>query len=207
MNMTGEHIRLRLTLFSHILFLAFAGVTLAQDVTITNLAELTKMAFSANYSLYLPWTPWQWRAYPTDNGEPWWIDCSQVTCADLLSTSTNSCATLQMHGVTVTSVVLTKNVLTGETLVQSGCSTDVIASIEAPSGYEPGTQLGYNAWVWREWQQVTNCLDCWGLTADEIPPPLSHSRRDWPMPFSIRPTLAMKKLRPRQQQRHGRCLH
>ena len=171
-NMTGQHIRLPLTLLCLILFLALAKVTVAQDVTITNLAQLANVALSANYSLYLPWTPWQWRAYSTDNGEPWWVDCSQLDCENLLSTSTNSCATLQMHGVTVTSIVLTKNILTGEALVQSGCSTDVIASIAAPSGYEPGALLGENAWVWREWQQITNCLDCWGLSADEIPPPI-----------------------------------
>ncbi len=172
MNMTGEHNRLRLTLLSLICFLALAVASLAQDVTITNLTQLADVAFSANYSLYLPWTPWQIQACPTDGGEPWWMDCSQVTCADLLSTSTNSCATLQMHGITVTFVTLTKNILTGETLLSSGCSTDVIATIAAPSGYDPGTLLGENAWVWRQWQQITNCLDCWGLTADEIPPPI-----------------------------------
>jgi hypothetical protein len=164
--------RILSVLFLAVVVSLWSPTTRAQDVTITNLAQLADVAFSANYSLYLPWAPWQWRAYPTDNGEPWWVNCSQVACSDLLSTSTNSCATLQMHGVTVTSVILTKNVLTGETLIQSGCSTDVIASIAAPSGYQPGTQLGENAWVWREWQQITNCLDCWGLTADEIPPPI-----------------------------------
>ncbi len=149
-----------------------ATTAVAQDVTITNLAELVDVALSGNYSLYLPWTPWQIEACPTDNGEPWWMDCSQMDCADLLSTSTNSCATLQIHGVTVTFVTLTKNILTGETLLSSGCSTDVITTIAAPSGYDPGTLLGENAWVWRQWQQVTNCLDCWGLVAGEIPPPI-----------------------------------
>ncbi|HXI84036.1 MAG TPA: hypothetical protein VNL17_08105 [Verrucomicrobiae bacterium] len=149
--------------------LEISAVATAQDTTITNLAQLADMAFSANHSLYLPWMPWQWRAYSTDNGEPWWIDCSQVACADLLSTSTNSCATLQVHGVTVTSVVLTKNVLTGETLLGSGCSTNVIASIDAPSGYQSGMQLGENAWVWRQWQQFTNNPDAWGIEGD-LPP-------------------------------------
>ena len=172
MNTTGKHIRLRLTLLSLIFFFALAGVTLAQDVTITNLTQLVDVALSGNYSLYLPWTPWQIQAYPTDNGEPWWLDCSQMSCADLLSISTDSCATIQMHGVTVTFATLTKNILTGETLLSSGCATDVVASIAAPSGYDPSTQLGYNAWVWRQWQQVTNCLDCWGLVAGEIPPPI-----------------------------------
>jgi hypothetical protein len=157
--------------FPHFLF-ALAGVTLAQDVTITNLAQLADMALSANYSLYIPWRPWQWRAYPTDNGEPWWIDCSQVACADLLSTSTNLSGSPQLQGVPVASVVLTRNILTGETILQPDGATNIVAVIPAPSGYQPGTQLGENVWVWREWQQVTNCLDCWGLTADEIPPPI-----------------------------------
>jgi alpha-tubulin suppressor-like RCC1 family protein len=30
--------------------------------------------------------------------------------------------------------------------------------------------LGVNTWVWREWQQVTNSLECWGIEG-EIPPP------------------------------------
>src|SRR5580704_1470517 len=148
-------------------------VVQAQDLTITNLAELADVAFSANYSLYLPWTPWQIQAYSTDNGEPWWLDCSQMDCADLLSTSANSCATLQTYGITVTFVTLTKNILTGEALLYTGCSTDVIASIASPSGYDPGTLLGENAWVWRQWQQVTNCLDCWGFTTtNDISPPI-----------------------------------
>ncbi len=48
----------------------------------------------------------------------------------------------------------------------------MIATIAAPSGYDPGTLLGENAWVWRQWQQVTNCLDCWGLTNADVPPPI-----------------------------------
>jgi hypothetical protein len=66
-----------------VLFLAMSlrlPTARAQDVTITNLSRLAEVAFSANHSLYLPWTPWQWRAYSTDNGEPWWVDCSQVAC-------------------------------------------------------------------------------------------------------------------------------
>jgi len=110
----------------------------AQDVTITNMAQLADIAFSGNYSVYEAWTPWEWQAYATDNGEPFWLDCLQAECGNLLSTSTDPCATFQLHGVTVTSVVLKKFVLTGETLLSSGCTTDLITSIAAPSGYEPG---------------------------------------------------------------------
>jgi len=45
----------------------------AQDLMITNLDQLAQEAFSANHSLYIPWTPWQWWAYSIDGGEPWWI--------------------------------------------------------------------------------------------------------------------------------------
>jgi alpha-tubulin suppressor-like RCC1 family protein len=150
-----------------------AAMTRAQDVTITNLSQLTEMAFSQDYCVYLPWTPWQWQVYSTDNGEPWWIDCSQLDCTNLLSTSTNLGTGLLMQGVPFANVVLTMSIMTGDTTLQTDGTTNILAVVPAPSGYEPGAQLGVNVWVWREWQQITNCLDCWGLTAGDIPPPVA----------------------------------
>jgi alpha-tubulin suppressor-like RCC1 family protein len=67
------------------------------------------------------------------------------------------------------SVQLTWDISTGETTVQPDGSTDVVAVIAAPSGYEPGGH-SYDTGVWHAWQQMTNCPDCWGIEGP-VPPP------------------------------------
>jgi uncharacterized repeat protein (TIGR03803 family) len=166
MNTTGEECRSGWSkVFCAICFLAFTIATTAVgQETITNLAQLAQEAFSGDHSLYLPFTPWQWQAYSTDGGQPFWVDCSALPCIDLLPVSTN------LNGVPLLAAVLTKNVLTGETLFQSGWSTDVVARIPAPSGYQPGA-LSEDRGVWWLWQQWTNCPDCWGEPDGGILPP------------------------------------
>jgi alpha-tubulin suppressor-like RCC1 family protein len=95
---------------------------------------------------------------------PWWIDCSQISCEGLFQTSNELSA-----GFPAYTVVLIQNVLTGETTIQPDGSTDTVATVSASSDYEPG--VGPELWMWNWYVQVTNCPDCWGLTAGEIPPP------------------------------------
>jgi alpha-tubulin suppressor-like RCC1 family protein len=159
--------------FAHLVVATFLWtLTGAQaQQTATNLADLAEQAFSSDHSFYLPWTPWEWRAYSLDSGQPWWVDCSQLPCVDLFQASTNLSTRLQINDVQFVSVLLTKNVLTGEMTLQADGSTNVLAVIAAPSDYQPGAQLGQNTWLWQEWQQMTNCPDCWGIEG-EIPPPI-----------------------------------
>jgi hypothetical protein len=67
-------------------------------------------------------------------------------------------------------VVLLQNVLTGETTIQPDGSTDVVATVSAPSGYEPGA--GSETWLWNWYVQATNQPDLWGLSPGEIPSPI-----------------------------------
>jgi len=144
------------------------GDALAQDNRVaTNLADLAQQAFSGVHSIYLPFMPWNWQAYSLDGGEPLWVDCSQLPCTDLFPVCTN----LQVHGVQLASVVLTKNVLTGEVTLQPNGATDIVARVGAPSDYQPGA-LSEDRGVWRLWQQWTNCPDCWGEPEAGILPPL-----------------------------------
>jgi hypothetical protein len=145
-----------------------ATTAIAQDVTITNLAQLADVAFSANYSLYIPWTPWDWRAYPTD--WPLWCDFTSLSCLSSLPTSTNGTASIEWSNVPLASVILTKNVLSGVTTVESADSTDVLATIAAPGDYQPGAN-STDRWLWNGYVQATNNPDWWGLTPDQIPPP------------------------------------
>jgi len=69
----------------------------AQEVA-TNLVDLAEEAFSGNHSLYLPWTPWEWHAYSLDGGEPLWVDCSQLPCADWLPASAEFSGALRRMG-------------------------------------------------------------------------------------------------------------
>lgn len=68
--------------------------------------------------------------------------------------------------------VLTRNVATGEVTVQPDGSTNVVAVIAAPDGYEPGT-CSEDASIWRAYQQLTNCPDCWGIEGAFPPPTIS----------------------------------
>jgi len=142
---------------------------LAQDVTITNLDQLVQEALSANYSIYMQFSPWDWRAYPTD--WPLWCDSTSLSCLDSLPTSTNFTTSIDWSNVPLASVILTKNVLSGLTAVQSSDSTDVVATIAAPSGYQPYTNSA-NHWLWIWYVEATNNSDWWGLTPDQIPPPI-----------------------------------
>ncbi len=143
---------------------------LAQNLMITNLTQWAKVAFSSDYSFYLPWMPWQWEAYSIYDGEPWWVDCSQVACMEFPSASTNLSADPLTQGVQLIAVRLTKNVLTGVTTLQPDGSTNVIAVIAATNGYQV-CSCSEDEWVLREWRQVTNCPSCWGVSAGTIPPP------------------------------------
>jgi len=157
---------------------AFPATQAQDSMVVSNLVNLAAEAFSSEHGICLPWfMPWEWQAFSLDGGEPWWVDCSQVPCTNLPPASTDASANALLYGVTLLPVQLTLNILTGETTLQPDGSTNVVAVIAAPSDYQPGTQLGYNAWVWREWQQVTNCLDCWGIEG-EIPPPTVFLRAD-----------------------------
>ncbi len=141
----------------------------AQDITITNLDQLAQVALSANYSIYLPFSPWDWRAYATD--WPLWCDFTQMACLDSLPTSTNFTTGMDWSNVPVASEILTKNVFSGVTTVESADSTDVVATIAAPSGYQPYTNSA-DHWLWDWYVQATNNPDLWGLTPDQIPPPI-----------------------------------
>jgi hypothetical protein len=170
MNTTGEDVGRRVKVL--ILTCAIVGMVsqaFAQDVTITNLDELAQVGLSANYSFYLPFSPWDWRAYPTD--WPLWYDSTQITCLDTLATSSNFISSADWSNVPLASVILTMNVLSGVTTVESADSTDVVATIAAPSGYQPYTNSA-DHWLWNSYVQATNNPDWWGLTPGEIPPPI-----------------------------------
>src|SRR5579862_1216845 len=124
MKMTDENIRRRVKGLILVCFLAasVADHAMAQYLTATNWADLSQQAFDGSHSIYLPSTPWQWQAYSLDGGLPFWVDCSQFPCAEFFQVSTN----LQSYGIQLASVVLTKNVLTGEVTVQPNGSTDIV---------------------------------------------------------------------------------
>jgi hypothetical protein len=155
------------------LALTMVTTSVGQD-TITNLAQLAQEPFNGVHSLYVPWTLWQWRGYSIDGGEPWWLDCSQLPCLDLLPVSTNLTTSLQAHGVQVVGVLLTKNVLTGETTIQTDGSTNVLLNIPPPTGYQPGAR-SEDRGLWSYWQQATNCPGCFGIEG-EIPAPTVELR-------------------------------
>ena len=81
---------------------------MAQESCVTNLQQLAAEAYDDQHCVYSPGPLPPWRAGPTDGGGPWWIDCSQFDCADLLTAPTNL-----PSGVTAYPVVLTKDLSTG----------------------------------------------------------------------------------------------
>jgi hypothetical protein len=168
MKMTGEDVGWRVRVLSVACALVFlASQALAQDVTITNPDQLAQVALSANYSVRLPFSPWEWRAYPTDC--PLWCDFTETACLDSLPTSTNFMTSVDWSNVPVASVILTKAVLSG-VVTLSADGTNVIATIPAPSGYQPGA-APEDRWLWNWYVATTNNPDGWGLTPGQIPPP------------------------------------
>jgi hypothetical protein len=125
---------------------------------VTNLDQLVAEAYSPTYSLTLPFSPWDWRAFSIYGGEPWWLDCTEISCSNLFQSSIElDC------GVTAYSVILVQDASTGYTTIQPDGLTNVVATV-ASTVDEP-------SWLWNNYWQVTNCLDCWGLTSGDIPPP------------------------------------
>jgi hypothetical protein len=169
MKTIGEDVGRRVkTLFVACAVVGSATAVPAQDATVTSFDQLAQVALSANYSLYLPFSPWDWRAYPTD--WPLWCDFTEMACLDSLPTSTNFMTSIEWCNVPLASVILTKNVLSGVTTLESSDSTDVLATIAAPSGYQPGV-ASEDRWLWNWYVQATNNPDWWGLTPGQIPPP------------------------------------
>jgi hypothetical protein len=170
MNATGKDVpqRVKRLLLVCLLALEATSPAAAQYLTATNWADLVQQAFDGNHSIYLPWMePGQWRAFSLGGGEPAWVSAEMLeTCADLTFTN------LQLNGIAVaaTPVLLSKNVLTGDAVVQATDTTNIVSAIAAPSGYYPG-MFSEDRDILYEWQQVTNCPDCWGLTPDNIPAP------------------------------------
>jgi alpha-tubulin suppressor-like RCC1 family protein len=105
-----------------------------------------------------------WWAYSIDGSEPWWIDCAQFDCTNLLVAPTNL-----ISGVTAYGVVLTKNLSTGDTTLRPLGSTDVVATAAAPTGFVPGSDPE-DAATWTFYQQILACPDCYGFDG-EVPPP------------------------------------
>jgi probable HAF family extracellular repeat protein len=171
MKTTGEDGGRRVrVLFVGCALVFLASQARAQDdsMIVSNLTGLAQQAFSPNHCLVLPWfTAWQYLGVSTDGGEPFWLDCSQVPC-DLLAAATNLNTSPLMQGVSMAVAVLTKTVNTGEVTVQPDGSTNIVAVIAGPNGYEPGA-CPEDAAIWRAYQALTNCSTCSGIEGD-IPP-------------------------------------
>jgi len=118
-------------------------------------------AYSPEHCFYFPYIPLPWRAYSTDGSEPWFVDCTQFDCTNLLTAATNLTS-----GVTAYGVELARDLSTGETTLRPDGATDVVAT---PSGFEPGVPPE-NASAWHWYQQLVACPDCYGIEG-EVPPP------------------------------------
>jgi len=137
----------------------------AQDLYVTNLDQLVAEAYSTDHSIYLALSPLDWRAYSLDGGEPWWLDCSQISCEGLFQTPTEV-----SPGVPAYRVDFFQNFLTGETTIYPAGSSNAVITVPAPSGYQP-VLTSWNRWLWNWYQQVVDQPDFWGLSPGEIPPP------------------------------------
>jgi len=56
---------MRVRVIAVLVCLTLAGFSraIAQDMLVTNLADLAEQAFSGVYSLYVPFSPWEWHGY------------------------------------------------------------------------------------------------------------------------------------------------
>ena len=115
--------------------LGLASQALAQDITITNPDQLAQVALSANYSIDCH-SSLGIGGRIRQTGR-----CGAILHISLLGSlpmSTNFMTCIDWSNIPLASVILTKNILSGVTTMQSSDSTNVVATIAAPSDYQPG---------------------------------------------------------------------
>jgi len=136
MNMTGEHVPLRVKRLFLVCVLVLSGTNpaFAQYLTATNWPDLAAKRLTAATAFTCRGQGQPMAGFLAGRRRAAWV------CSDMLQICTNLSSTnLELHGMTVavTPIRLTKDVLTGIALVQSTDTTNIIASISAPSGYYP----------------------------------------------------------------------
>jgi hypothetical protein len=147
------------------LYLSVAGVSgvFAQDDTVTNLTQLAE-GDGWNGGIYLPMVvPFQWQVSPFDWSAFRWADFSQLPSLGSLQAPTNF-AKAHVYGVELLSIVMTKNLLTGETILQAAWGTDVVARVAGAGSYQPGPGWSPARVALQMWQQAKDCPECWGET-------------------------------------------
>jgi hypothetical protein len=98
------------------------------------------------------------------------LNFSQLPSLGSLQAPTNF-AKAHVYGVELLSIVMTKNLLTGETILQAAWGTDVVARVAGAGSYQPGPGWSPARVALQMWQQAKDCPECWGETGAEIPPP------------------------------------
>ncbi|HTS18582.1 MAG TPA: hypothetical protein VMP11_13495 [Verrucomicrobiae bacterium] len=78
-----------------------------------------------------------------------------------------------MSSVQTYSVWITEDILSGIISLRAGGSTSIVATIAAPSGYQPGQYSSQDAWVYRNWLSETNQADAYGIDGLFPPPTVS----------------------------------
>jgi|GEM_PF-1932198 len=119
---------------------------------ITNTGQFAD-GFSRQDGFYMPDDSFRWTIYGCD-GAPWWVDFAAIPS---LQTLDKQCLGTTLYGVTPRRVSLTLELLTGEIVVRSQCSSDDLLRLKPPADYQPGQwPVGSDAAarMWKHWLEA-----------------------------------------------------
>ncbi len=108
-----------------------------------------------------------WQVYGIGYSQPMWIDLSEYPSLQELKSnaisSSNQCVlAAPLYGVQPLHVTVTLDLLSGDLVLRPGCSSEELANVSAPSGYQP-SQWPANCRVverlWQQWQKIQSDAD------------------------------------------------
>jgi hypothetical protein len=158
---------MRVRVMALLVCLTLAGFSraIAQDQTIivTNgLTQITEELGKDDGSLFYMPDGLGWEVYGIGYWQPLWIDFSEYPSLQKLKSnatlSANPCVVCQsQYGVQPLHVTVTLDLLSGDLVLSPGCSSEELASVAAPKGYEAGkwpANCRVVERLWQDWQKI-----------------------------------------------------
>ena len=141
-----------------------ASGVIAQDETIITdgLTQITEELCKDDGGLFYIPDGSGWQVYGIDYWQPLWIDFSEYPSLQKLKAnatlSANPCVVSELqYGVHPLHVTVTLDLLSGELILRPACSSEKLASVTAPKGYQPGqwpADCRVVERLWQDWQKI-----------------------------------------------------
>jgi hypothetical protein len=140
-----------------------SGVFAQEETIITNgITQITDQLCKDDWSLFYIPDGLGWQVYGIGYWQPMWTDFSEFPSLQKLKSeaisSSNQCVLgAPLYGVRPLHVTVTLDLLSGNLVLSPGCSSEELASVSAPKGYEAGqwpADCRVVERLWEQWQTV-----------------------------------------------------